>query len=160
IAITADKRVQSAERAPNKTTDIVNVPVGAFFYEYGAATSPGTGTVLKQTYIWDGSDWQPRGTDRTFIAAVDLGSGTLGDLSGNRLVANSVGADQINVNSLVGDTAWLNTLVTSTAFVDNAVIKAANITGTLTVGQIGDLNVGGRNYIVTGLLGSEETSNT
>jgi hypothetical protein len=136
IAITADKRVQSAERAPNKTTDIVNVPVGAFFYEYGAATSPGTGTVLKQTYIWDGSDWQPRGIDRTFIPAVDIGTGTFGDLNGNRLVANSVTANKIDVTDLVAQTAWMQTLTTSTAFVDNAIIKAANITGTLTIGQL------------------------
>lgn len=128
IAITADNRVRKGDGPPPAGSG-ANAPVGALWWEYGPATSPGTGTVLKQTWEWNGSVWQTRGIDRTLLPAVDIGTGTFGDLSGARLVANSVKALQIDTDDLTANTAFINSLK----------VNSANIIGTLTIGQVDTL---------------------
>lgn len=78
------------------------------------------------------------------ITAYEIASNTI---TADQIAANTITAGKIAGKTITGDKIAANTITAANINADQLKVKAANITGTLTVGQT-DIEVGGRNLIV------------
>ena len=67
--------------------------IGDSWYQFN-----GSGALVG-SWWWDGSAWKALPLDRTIIPLIDIGAGTFGSLSGQRLDVGSVAADRVLVGA-------------------------------------------------------------
>ncbi|WP_087485566.1 carbohydrate binding domain-containing protein [Brachybacterium massiliense] len=109
-----------ADRAPTPA-DGVDMPDGAGWHQYGLTTNHEgvTDVRLVQTWRWDGAQWRRLDMDTTMLPAVDIGTGTFGDLSGDRL--DITGEFSARVAELM-DAAAKRLIVTEDALLQRATV--------------------------------------
>lgn len=110
-AISADGRLTVAD-APPVAADGTGKPVGALWIRRGAG--------IEQMWEWTSLGWVLRPLDETIIPKIAIGTGTYGDLAGDRLVARSIVAGKIEALSLTASELAANA-VTAVKIAANAV---------------------------------------
>ncbi|KUG58989.1 hypothetical protein [Nesterenkonia jeotgali] len=113
----AKSRIYSSTAAPSGTAD-----EGDLWYRW---SSTGTDRRLLGIWVRESNTWRSMGTlDATLIPLLDIGAGTFGSLAGDRLLADSVGAREVNTSDLAADVARMNQLWTGLAMIAEAQIDS------------------------------------
>lgn len=126
---------RTANRPPTQA-DGVDKPIGAGWHEYGETTNHLgiTKDRLVQTWMWTGSAWVRLDMDPQMIPVIQIGTGTFGDLTGDRvtvtgtLSANIVNAMDVNTKKLV---VTEETILNHATLIGDTVVDNINVTGKL-----------------------------
>lgn len=150
-----------ADRAPTEA-DGSSKPDGAGWYQYDPNTS-----LLIQVWRWTGTEWERLNMDPVMIPVIQIGTGTFGDLTGDRVtvtgefVARVAQILQLDVGNLVvTGTANVNELVAQAMAAATAEIQEAYIQNLRTNGAMIDQAVIGdlaANIITSGLFRTAES---
>ena len=103
------------------------LPAGAAWLHYDS-----TGALVGM-YRWDGEAWETMPLDRELIPAVDIGTGTFGDLEGERLTVNDTLSARV-VQAMSGEMKKL--VVTEEAILNHATLIGQTV--------VDDINVQGK----------------
>ena len=125
LAITADGRVTASTAAP-VSADAAGKPEGALWYRY-------TGDALVGAWRLVSGAWVSAPLDRTFIPAIDIGTGTFGDLDGGRLKANSVVTEALAAGAVDADKVNAQSVAAVTSQFIAADIGKLTVTGTANI---------------------------
>ena len=112
---------------PPLLEDGAALPVGAAWLHYDS-----TGALVGM-YRWDGEAWETMPLDRELIPAVDIGTGTFGDLEGERLTVNDTLSARV-VQAMSGEMKKL--VVTEEAILNHATLIGQTV--------VDDINVQGK----------------
>jgi hypothetical protein len=82
----------------------------------------GVGGKLVGVWVWNSGAWQSRALDETYIPQLNIGTGTYGELSGVRLVSESVTANKLSATEIWANEAWLGVL--RTGIIDTGMITS------------------------------------
>ena len=132
------------------------LPAGAAWLHYDS-----TGALVGM-YRWDGEAWETMPLDRELIPAVDIGTGTFGDLEGDRLTVNDTLSARV-VQAMSGEMKKLvvtdETILNHATLIGQTVVDDINVQGKL-VGVDGVFTgtVDFANVNVTGELLANEIS--
>ena len=124
---------------------------GDVWYQY-AIDSKGNFSILG-TWTWYNT-WKTSVLTETYLPAVNIGTGTYGNLEGARLKAKSVQADAILVDGSVGSTVIADGAITTSKLVAEAITGDKIKANTITTANIAARTITGDNLNVTSVVTS------
>lgn len=131
-----DSRITSAAQAAASAADAAALAMttangkNTIYYQTGTPASPKAGDrwynpTSGLAQIWTGAAWRSTTPGDGFVPALDIGSGTAGDMSVGRLTVTGGATIPVAViNSLVGDDAFLKSLYANRVVVSGNGINA------------------------------------